>query len=136
MIQGNSRMSLSAGPICLALSMLAGCAQDTSVPPSGRHHRRLAGAQAQRSYSPGVQVAALSDGSRGCEYSRRDASLMYSEPMTAFEADAWPQAPQPSLYLARRLSVPTSPNTVLYFGTGSQYRSEGSNWQGAGWYWP
>jgi hypothetical protein len=129
-------MRLLAGPICLALAVLSGCAQDTAIP---RHQNGIiVGSQGAGSevVFPSVQVAALSNGQYGDEFSRRDASLMYREPMTAFEADAWPQAPQPSLYLARRISVPTSPNTVLYFGTGSQYRSEGSNWQGAGWYWP
>jgi hypothetical protein len=41
--------------------------------------------------------------------------LAISVPITAFEAEAWPADPAPSLDSARRLHLPRQPDTYLYF---------------------
>ncbi len=121
LIHGSNR-----GPVSLALGIalvwLGGCSSTAPVPR--RQSGLIVGTQGGGSevVFPGVEVAALREGQcSGSEYARRDASMNVQLSATAFDNDAWPASPQPSLDGARQLYLPTSPNNYLYTGP-YQYR--------------
>jgi len=117
----NFKSAAALGPIALALAFcLDGC---SSQPVPRRQSGIIVGSQGAGSelVFPGVQVAAAMI-EPGAEYARRDASLNLRDPASAFDYDAWPAAPQPSLDQARWLSLPTNSATYLYFNQG-QWRT-------------
>ena len=125
--------NIKLGMGLLVCCVLAGCYSTSAVPR--RQSGYIVGSQGAGSevVFPGVQVVGAGE-VEGLEYARRDASMSIRGVETAFDYDSWPQAPVPSLYLSRRLSLPTSPTQVLYFNGSSQYQSWG--WHAPCPYWP
>jgi len=58
---------------------------------------------------------------------RRDAALGLSSPASLFDADAWESAPRPDLDRVRRVNVPRTPETYIYFQK-ERSRYERTNW--------
>lgn len=52
----------------------------------------------------------------GAEYARLDYRMNRRD-ASIYPLDAWPAEPRPSLYLARRITIPTSPESVQFYGT-------------------
>jgi hypothetical protein len=102
---------------------LSACASSQPVPR--RESGFIVGTQGAGSevVFSGVQIAAANPVGTSLAYARRDASLNIRDPISAFDYDAWPQAPMPSLDEARRLTTPFTSNVYLYFNV-SRYRHE------------
>ncbi len=120
--------------------LIGGCSSQSAVPRHGNGY--IVGVQGSgpEVVFPGVALAGAV--SVGDEYARRDEALAYREPGTAFDADAWPAAPTPTLFDARYLYLPRQSERVLYFGTSfsgsypsyGAYGGYGSRYRYQSWY--
>jgi hypothetical protein len=115
------RANFRPGPIALSLTLaaLAGCSSSGPVPRHSSGY--IVGTQGAGSevVFHGVQVAGA-ELAADAELTRNDQALAYRDLQTAFDADAWPAPPGPTLDAARYLSLPRNPQTYLYL---SNFRS-------------
>lgn len=65
----------------------------------------------------------------GWESSRNNTRLDPRADERAYPLDQWPRTPQPSLYRARYLSIPTSPQSQMYLRDERAYDRGGLIWR-------
>ncbi len=110
------RALVGAAGAAAFLATLAGCtttiARRPSLPAMGTH-----GSGWEAVLLPPATNAALAMVDRRTlpEYGRRDASLNPQPDAPMLASDEWPQQPRPSLRRYRYLTLPTRPETVIFF---------------------